>query len=78
MRGVIAAKKEALRDRYAQLRIGFNWAYRNTPANEESFWDYLRDTGGRPFVRSVDWVGLDAYPGTVLPPALRPVVRARG
>jgi len=69
VRGVIAAKKEALRDRYAQLRIGFNWAYRNTPANEESFWDYLRDTGGRTFVRSVDWVGLDAYPGTFLPPA---------
>lgn len=68
VQGVIAAKKEADRDGYSQLRIGFNWAYHNTPANEQSFWEYLRDAGGSRFARSVDWVGLDAYPGTVFPP----------
>jgi len=66
---VIAAKDEAGRSGNGQLEIGFNWAYRTDPASEESFWRSLRDRGGPEFVRSVDWIGLDAYPGTVFPPA---------
>jgi hypothetical protein len=69
IQGVIAAKDEARRKGYAQLEIGFNWAYRYDPAHEQAFWDYLRDNGGKPFVAALDWVGLDAYPGTVFPPA---------
>ena len=68
VRGVIAAKDEARRLGHEQLEIGFNWAYRTDPANEESFWRSLRDRGGAEFVRSLDWIGLDAYPGTVFPP----------
>ena len=55
-----------------RLTIGFNWAYRTDPASEARFWGYLRDNGGRRFVAAVDWVGLDAYPGTVFPPAEPP------
>ena len=66
--GVVAAKDEARRRGYHQLEIGFNWAYRTDPGNESSFWNYLRDRGGKRFVDSVDWVGLDAYPGTFFPP----------
>jgi hypothetical protein len=69
IQGVIAAKDEARRAGFEQLTIGFNWAYRYDPAHEQSFWDYLRDKGGKPFVDSLDWVGLDAYPGTFFPPA---------
>jgi hypothetical protein len=69
VRGVIAAKDEARRHGYDQLRIGFNWAYRTDPAGETSFWQALRDRGGPEFVRSLDYIGLDAYPGTVFPPA---------
>jgi hypothetical protein len=69
VRGVIAAKQEAARLGHDQLRIGFNWAYRTDPANETSFWQGLRDRGGPEFVRSLDFIGLDAYPGTVFPPA---------
>lgn len=69
VRGVIAAKEEARRRGHDQLRIGFNWAYRTDPANEMSFWEALRDRGGEEFVRSLDFIGLDAYPGTVFPPA---------
>ena len=72
IQGVIAAKDEARRRGFAQLRIGFNWAYRNTPQNDQSFWDYLRDHGGPPFVAALDWIGLDAYPGTFIPPADTP------
>jgi hypothetical protein len=69
VRGVIAAKQEATRLGYTQLRIGFNWAYRIDPANETSFWQALRDRGGPEFVRSLDYIGLDVYPGTFFPPA---------
>jgi hypothetical protein len=73
IRGVEAAHRTARRGGFGQLRIGFNWAYRTGPANEASFWGYLRDKGGVRFARSVDWVGLDAYPGTVFPPVPAPI-----
>jgi hypothetical protein len=72
IRGVEAAHRAARRRGFRQLEIGFNWAYRTDPSNESSFWGYLRDHGGRRFARSVDWVGLDAYPGTVFPPVEPP------
>jgi hypothetical protein len=31
-----------------------------------------RSYGARRFARSVDWLGLDVYPGTVFPPTLAP------
>jgi hypothetical protein len=69
VQGVIAAKQEARRLGHEQLRIGFNWAYRTDPANETSFWQALRDGGGPEFVGSLDFIGLDVYPGTIFPPA---------
>jgi len=66
---VIAAKDEATKNGLNHLEVGFNWAYRTDPGQEESFWRALRDRGGQEFVRAVDWIGLDAYPGTVFPPA---------
>lgn len=72
IRGVEAAHRLVRRRGFDQLRVGFNWAYRTDPAREADFWGYLRDQGGRQFARSVDWVGLDAYPGTVFPPAEPP------
>jgi hypothetical protein len=70
--GVKAAHAEALAGGYGQLEIGFNWFYRTDPANERSFWEYLRDHGGPEFLAAVDWVGLDAYPGTIFPPVEPP------
>jgi hypothetical protein len=69
VQGVIAAKDEARRLGYDQLRVGFNWAYRTDPPNETSFWQALRDRGGPQFVQSLDFIGLDVYPGTIFPPA---------
>jgi hypothetical protein len=70
--GVVAAKDEARRRGLHRLRIGFNWFWRLDPATERSFWRSLRELGGRRFARSVDWLGLDVYPGTVFPPTLAP------
>jgi hypothetical protein len=69
IQGIEAAKDEANKKGFKQLAIGFNWAYRYDPVHEQQFWDYLRTAGGKPFVAALDWVGLDAYPGTVFPPA---------
>jgi hypothetical protein len=72
VQGVIAAKDEARRRGYSWLTVGFNWVYRTDPDNEDSFWSALRDKGGPRFVAALDWVGLDAYPGTFFPPAEAP------
>jgi hypothetical protein len=71
--GVIAAKREVRRRRLAHLKIGFNWFWRLDAATEQRFWASLRN---RTFARAVDWIGLDAYPGTVFP-SLLPLARAR-
>jgi len=72
IQGVIAAKDQARRRGFRQLTVGFNWFFRTDPSNEAAFWGYLRDHGGPAFVGAVDWVGLDAYPGTVFPPTEAP------
>ncbi len=68
IRGVEAAHRVARHLGFGRLRIGFNWAYRSDPSSENKFWSYLAAHGGSRFIRAVDWVGLDAYPGTVFPP----------
>ena len=72
VQGVIAAKEEARRRRFGQLTVGFNWAYRGAPSDDEAFWNFLRDHGDTRFHRALDWVGLDAYPGTFFPPVEPP------
>ncbi len=68
IRGVEAAHRTARRLGLRRLKIGFNWAYPNTPTAEQDFWTYLGEHGGARLARDVDWVGLDAYPGTFFPP----------
>ncbi len=67
--GVVAAKREVRRLGLHRLKIGFNWFWRLDPATERRFWGALR-AGGPTFARAVDWIGLDAYPGTVFPATL--------
>ena len=63
VRGVIAAGKEARRGGFVHLRVGFNWAYQ-LGRPERAFFSSLWRIGGKRFTTAVDWVGLDAYPGT--------------
>jgi hypothetical protein len=61
--GVVAAKGEIRGHGFTHIEVGFNWAYA-TDAGERAFWRYLGHHGGRRFIDDLDWVGLDAYPGT--------------
>jgi hypothetical protein len=61
--GVTVAKGEIRRDGWRRVKVGFNWAYATDRA-ESGFWRYLGRRGGRRFRGALDWVGLDAYPGT--------------
>ena len=67
VKGVIAAKDQARKGSHAQLRVGFSWAYDERPLLSTEFWATLGRIGGRAFADSVDWVGLDSYPGTWAP-----------
>jgi hypothetical protein len=61
--GVVAAKGEARAEGFSQLKVGMNWAYADD-RSETAFWRNLGRRGGSAFRRSLDWVGLDIYPGT--------------
>jgi hypothetical protein len=65
--GVVAAKDETRKAGRPQVRIGFNWASDARPAEGRDFWTALGRKGGKAFSDAVDWVGLDAYPGTFYP-----------
>lgn len=66
MQGVVDAKDETRRTGYTHVRVGFNWASDGRPAASRDFWAAL-GRGGTAFRDAVDWVGLDAYPGTWYP-----------
>ena len=70
-RAIIAAADEKRRLGLDRLEIGMNWFYRLTPEYEYAFWRELGQKGGPALARSLDWVGLDAYPGTFFPPGSR-------
>jgi hypothetical protein len=61
--GVLAAKALVRRQRLGRIEVGFNWAAAGN-RSEHAFWLYLRQHGGRRFVDALDWVGVDAFPGT--------------
>ncbi|MBN8867591.1 MAG: hypothetical protein J0H98_08550 [Solirubrobacterales bacterium] len=68
--GVKVAQRYSNRLGYGRLRIGFNFAWRFGAEDDAAFWDRLREVGGRDLRRATDWVGLDLYPGTYVPPAV--------
>jgi hypothetical protein len=68
IRGVIAAKALARRLHDHQLMIGFNYAWRFDPQADAAFWRTLGRQGGAQLRRDTDWVGVDSYPGTYVPP----------
>ena len=68
VQGVIAADDEARERGRPDLEVGFNWFYRMDPGTEQEHWSEIGQKGGASFVAALDWIGLDAYPGTFFPP----------
>lgn len=68
-RGVPAAKREARRLGHDQLETGFNYAWRFGNGDAD-FWRAVGAVGGKRLRRATDWVGIDAYPGTFIPPTI--------
>lgn len=57
------AAARAVRATGGHLQIGFNWAYTPDPGAAAPFWRALRRANAR-WRTSIDWVGIDIYPGT--------------
>jgi len=70
--GIEAAHDEAARRGFSQLRFGFTYAYRFSPAEDAAFFAYLGAHGGPAFRAALGFVGVDFYPGSVYPPAMTP------
>jgi hypothetical protein len=70
--GIEAAHTEAAKRRYGQLRFGFTYAYRFSPAGDAALFGYLAVHGGARFRDALGFVGVDAYPGTIYPPVIGP------
>lgn len=68
-RAIPAARDAVRANGRPDVGIGFNWAADGSPCTTTDFWGELRAAGGDAFVRSVDWVGVDVYPGTWSAPA---------
>lgn len=62
--GVLAAADERDARGFEQLEIGFNWFHDTGQLDERGFWASLASIGGPAFAAALDWVGLNAYPGT--------------
>jgi len=66
--GVRTAQRYSNRLGYRHLKIGFNFAWRFGTQADADFWDRLGKVGGRGLRKATDWIGLDLYPGTYVPP----------
>jgi hypothetical protein len=66
--GVKTAQRYSNRLGYGRLKIGFNFAWRFGAQADADFWDRLGKVGGKGLRAATDWVGLDLYPGTYVPP----------
>jgi len=66
--GVKTAQRYSNRLGFGHLKIGFNFAWRFGAEADADFWDRLAAVGGKELRQATDWVGIDLYPGTYLPP----------
>jgi peptidoglycan/xylan/chitin deacetylase (PgdA/CDA1 family) len=75
VKGIVAAREEADRIGRPDLDLGFTYAYRWNPQSDSAFWTALK-AGGPAFRAALDFVGVDAYPGTFYPPVVSPLSSA--
>lgn len=67
--GMMAAQDESRQGGFGQLRTGFNVI----PSFGDGFFASLREIGGDAWISTVDFVGLDCFPGVWMIPEADPV-----
>ena len=69
LRGIVAARDQADRVGRPDLALGFTVMWRWNPDSDQRFWEDLGKRATSDFRSALDYVGLQAYPGLVWPPA---------
>jgi hypothetical protein len=69
VRGVAAADRELRRLGRPRVPVGFSVMWRWIPADDVEFWERVGAAATPRFRKALDYVGLQAYPGLVWPPA---------
>lgn len=72
VRGVLAARHELRRIGRGDVELGFSFAWRWLPTSDREFWEELGRRATPRFRKALDYVGLQVYPGLVVPPAIPP------
>jgi hypothetical protein len=67
--GIVAARDEATKVGRPDLALGFTVMWRWNPDSDQHFWEDLGSRATPEFRSALDYVGLQAYPGLVWPPA---------
>jgi MFS family permease len=72
VRGILAAQNELRAIGRRDIELGFSFAWRWLPDSDRRFWEQLGRRATPRFRRALDYVGLQIYPGLVVPPAIPP------
>ncbi len=72
VRGILAAQNELRSIDRRDIELGFSFAWRWLPSSDREFWEELGSRATPRFRRALDYVGLQIYPGLVVPPAIPP------
>jgi len=70
VRGIVAAQGELRAIGRRDIELGFSFAWRWLPASDREFWEELGRRATPRFRRALDYVGLQTYPGLVVPPVI--------
>jgi hypothetical protein len=70
--GVVVARREADALGRSDLDLGFTLMWRWEPQSDQRFWEKLGKLATPEFRQALDYVGVQAYPGLVWPPAPLP------
>jgi len=72
VRGIPAARSELRAVGRRDVELGFSFAWRWLPSSDREFWEQLGRLATPRFRRALDYVGLQIYPGLIVPPSIPP------
>ena len=72
VRGTVAARDELDQLGRSDVALGFSYAYRYFPDQDQAFWRGIGERATPEFYAALDYVGVQLYPGLFWPPAFEP------